>query len=173
MPGPPKTPLALKVARGNPGKESIAELNYDQPTPEAALLDPPAWLNNEGKKEWKALAPLLFQNGLLTVLDYQILAILCSEFGRFVEFQKKLKKNPEKFPPVLLSPNGNPKANPVFDMEAGTMDRIYRLLQQFGMSPASRMKIRLPPGNKKDSQEDLWEQLVEKRRRAKESGVEK
>ena len=73
MRGRPRTPTALKIVRGNPGKRPLPE-NEPKPTVGAKVPD---WLTVGGRKEWKRLAPMLERNGVLTEMDAESLGELC------------------------------------------------------------------------------------------------
>ena len=85
MPGPPKTPLRLKLLRGT--------LNVPtRNAPETAALPaidavptPPRWLKNkDAVREWNRLAPLLTANGLLNQGNIGLLQQLCAVHGHLV-----------------------------------------------------------------------------------------
>src|SRR5438094_527731 len=60
-------PTAIKLAEGNPGKQKICT---KEPKPSAlASLKAPAFLNEEAKMLWDAIAPEFQSLGLLTVAD--------------------------------------------------------------------------------------------------------
>ena len=73
--GPPRTPTALRVLHGNPGKRPI---NKGEPKPDAAKLDPPKWLGREGRVLWREYAAKLHVLGLLTELDIELFAQACA-----------------------------------------------------------------------------------------------
>ena len=74
--GPAPKPTALKVLQGNPGKRP---LNDKEPEYEKSdeLLKPPPYLSTHAKKEWKRIAPMLLNNGLLTNVDISALGAYC------------------------------------------------------------------------------------------------
>ena len=59
-------PTALKKLEGNPGKRPLNEL---EPVPPVASLRCPNYLLPEARKEWRRLAPILMNLGLLTAAD--------------------------------------------------------------------------------------------------------
>lgn len=59
-------PTALKKLEGNPGKRPLNEL---EPMPRVSMLRCPNWLEPEAKKEWRRLAPVLIDAGILTGAD--------------------------------------------------------------------------------------------------------
>ena len=59
-------PTALKMLEGNPGGRP---LNTKEPKPEKKAPRCPSWLEDEAKKEWKRMAKVLENMGLLTEMD--------------------------------------------------------------------------------------------------------
>ena len=57
------TPTAIKMLEGNPGKRP---LNTKEPKPAKKAPSCPKWLEPEAKKEWRRLAKLMEQIGILT-----------------------------------------------------------------------------------------------------------
>ena len=72
--GPKKTPTALTIARGNPGKRAI---NHEEPQLPVADLTPPKGLDGRALEEWQALGPTLKESGVLTVADLRCFEIYC------------------------------------------------------------------------------------------------
>ena len=48
-------------------------------------------LNEEAKAEWRRLAPLLYDNGIITYLDRMGLIMICISMGEYREVIKKAK----------------------------------------------------------------------------------
>lgn len=134
MPLPP-TPTSLKLLRGNPGKRPI---NHDEPQPESFAAEPPEFLNAEGIAEWNRLVPILMQMKVLTAADYGALANLCKAHSVMLEAFREVAANGL----VLDSPQGV-KPNPAVKIAHDAMETENRLMQQFGLTPASRSKVRV------------------------------
>ena len=66
MPGPPKTPTAIRKARGNRGHETFSQF---EPQPPATTATPPGELSGAARALWDRLAPELVRLGTLTVID--------------------------------------------------------------------------------------------------------
>jgi phage terminase small subunit len=82
MRGRKPKPTALKLIDGNPGKRPIAGR---EPKPPATQPTCPAHLAATAKSEWKRLAGVLNEIGLLTRIDRTVLATYCQAYGRWVE----------------------------------------------------------------------------------------
>lgn len=66
MAGRKPKPTAVKKLEGNPGKR---KLNTKEPVPAKGMPTCPNWLLPEAKSEWKRLAELMNQMGVLTEVD--------------------------------------------------------------------------------------------------------
>lgn len=85
------TPTALKVLTGTarPDRANPAE-------PKPPLLEigdrPPAWITGaRAKRAWTSLAPLLREQGLLTVLDAAALGLMVESFGDYLDARDLLE----------------------------------------------------------------------------------
>ena len=81
-------PTALKMLEGNPGGRP---LNTKEPKPEKKAPRCPSWLEDEAKKEWKRMAKVLEQMGLLTEMDMAAFAGYCQAYARWKEAEEFLE----------------------------------------------------------------------------------
>lgn len=108
-------PTALKIVKGTARKHRE---NKSEPKPQSKLPNCPAWVNKEGKKEWKRLSGELTKIGVLTGADFVVLATLCQMWGEYVEGVQNLD-------PVSVAHI--------------TQMRLY--LVELGLTPSSRSKV--------------------------------
>ena len=66
MASPKPKPTALKIAKGNPGKQ---KLNTNEPQPSKELPPCPEWIPPLAKSAWNNLVPELSRIGVLTKID--------------------------------------------------------------------------------------------------------
>jgi P27 family predicted phage terminase small subunit len=159
--GPAPRPLAEVIERGNPSHNTKAELNLrHQPTPEPVLVEePPSFLDEIAKEEWRRLAPVLFRNLLFTEVDEHQLALLCSAFSKWVAIEQELKKDSDI---LFRDYKGNTIVNPLLKASQEAATQLHKYLREFGMSPAARMRVRAAP-SKGDQLEDAWERMVKQK----------
>jgi phage terminase small subunit len=119
MPGPPPKPTALRILQGNPGKR---RLNHDEPKPVAKCV-PPAWLPALVLVEWKRQAPALEKLGLLTELDGEAFATLCT-----LSVALQLEANDEQ-----------PSVSKLLYLSK----ELRGLWSRFGMTPADRSRVKV------------------------------
>ena len=151
MTGRPK-PTALKLIEGNRGRRPF---NKREPKPRPVVPKCPRHLNDAAKVEWKKIAKTLHKLGLLTEIDGGQLALYCQAWGRWIEAEDALKKHGT----VIKSPNsGWPIQSPYLAVANKAMEQMQRALSEFGMSPASRTRVRGADISAEDDGSDLLTQ---------------
>jgi len=120
----PRKPNSLKVVAGTARKDRAVD------EVELPLLDKtpahPDWLtNSHAVKEWKRLALILINNGLLTEADLSYLGHLCNLHGNLVQ----------------LSAAGVPAT-------ASLIGALRNMYNDFGVSPVARGKVSPVVGGK-------------------------
>ena len=160
----PKKPTNLKVLEGNPGQRPIPE-NEPSPQPVCDIPKPPPWMNTDGKKMWKHVAPQLERLGLLTEVDLQALAAACQSWGLYVEcerfFRKKNPETGEKYGRTYIYTNKEGHKNeierPQVKIGQKALEHFRSFMAEFGLTPSSRAKINIKPP---ESEEDPMEALI-------------
>ena len=135
-PGPAPKPTKLKKVAGNPGRRPLNEREPAVPVP-ASVPYAPRHLNHEAKREWRRLASILIDAGLYSEVDRAALAMYCQAWGRWVEAEQKLAKGPT----VLTGAKGGQYQSPWLSIANKAQDQVYRMLGQFGFSPAERSRV--------------------------------
>lgn len=148
MSGPPPTPTVLKLIRGNPGKRPI---NKKEPRPKPAPknFQPPEWLTETQKAEWKYLvdnsAP-----GLLTYVDrgtlltyvvaadqHRISSEQVARFGAIVRRRGAVKEDGTR------EPDGEPYQNPHLSVVNRQAQIMLKAAAELGFTPASRSRVKV------------------------------
>jgi phage terminase small subunit len=127
-------PTALKKLRGT---VRLDRLNPNEPEPRTLKKVPtaPSWLPEEAKEVWRDLAGILVDLRVLTVADLTMLTVLCVLQGQFIEATK---------------------AGEVFGV--ARTGKLQSLLGEFGLSPASRSRVKAEPtGDNKDLEAEYFE----------------
>ena len=150
MTGRPK-PTALKLIEGNRGRRPF---NKREPKPRPVVPKCPAHLNTTAKREWSRVSKVLHKLGLLTEIDRAQLALYCQAWGRWVEAEEALKADGI----IITAPSGYPMLNPQYAVCKQAMVTMQRALSEFGMSPASRTRVRGADISAEDDGSDLLTQ---------------
>ena len=147
--GPLPKPTALKVLEGNPGKRKIKDTGEPMPNVLDVIPDPPEWLMPDAVDEWNKLAPSLMALGLLTDVDLSAFATLCQNWGYLLALDKKILEGGLGPTKIYDAPSGDIKVHPLLKLRAQYYETWRKGLGDFGLTPASRAHLFLPPDGKK------------------------
>lgn len=136
--GPPPTPTAILRMRGS--KRAIYDRQGEMQLP-LGEPDMPAWLSPEAKKEWRRVAPPLVEAGALAEADRALLAAYCEAWAEFVAARQSLDRSG----PLLKDADGAVYPNPYLAIKDRACERLVRLAGHFGLSPATRARIKAMP----------------------------
>lgn len=146
--GPPPTPTALKILRGNPGRRP---LNPNEPQPERASPTCPEWMPPAGRTEWERIVPELDRLNMLTLLDIGMLEGLCNAYARAIRADKEVEERGITF----TTDKGFVVKNPAVGVGDAAWDRYKKFCAEFGLTPASRSRIQVKPPEKPTSDKDF------------------
>ena len=128
-------------------------MNTNEPKPAPIAPKCPAWVNPEGKRHWKYIAPKLLRLGLLTEIDGGALACACNEFGEYIQLRRIIKSKGSR---TFMTDTGYEAAIPEISIANKALANYKNLLTEFGMTPSSRSRIDIKlPGEEKDDMADL------------------
>lgn len=144
-------PTALKMLEGNPGGRL---LNTKEPKPEKKAPRCPSWLEDEAKKEWKRMAKVLENMGLLTEMDMAAFAGYCQAYARWKEAEEFLTQHGS----MVRTPNGYLQQVPQVSIAQTNMKIMLKFCEQFGLTPSARSRI---VGGENSDEEDEMEKLLE------------
>lgn len=144
-------PTALKMLEGNPGGRP---LNTKEPKPKKKAPRCPSWLEDEAKKEWKRMAKVLEQMGLLTEMDMAAFAGYCQAYARWKEAEEFLTQHGS----MVRTPNGYLQQVPQVSIAQTNMKIMLKFCEQFGLTPSARSRI---VGGENSDEEDEMEKLLE------------
>lgn len=148
MRGRKPLPTAVKELRGNPGKRA---LNKSEPRPKAALPRAPRFLDPIAKVEWRRVGRELFEVGLLTRVDRAALAAYCQTYSRWVQAEKEIVDDGL----TVRGAQGQVVKNPVVTIAEKALEQMKVYAIEFGMTPSSRSRIKLPD-QKEDDPFESW-----------------
>lgn len=148
MSGRKPKPTALKRLAGNPGKRA---LNDREPKFRQATMRAPRHLGKEGKKEWRRVAQELDAVGLLTVVDRAALAAYCEAWETWIDATRQVREEGM----VLVSATGYAYPHPAQKIRERAMAQMLKFAAEFGMTPSSRSRIKMPQADEPDELERL------------------
>lgn len=137
MRGRKRTPTALQVLRGNPGRRPLNDAEPDLP---AASFDvPPDELADDvrARAEWERLAPMLTTSRVVTDGDRASLIAVCQQWSRYVEANAAVAKSGM----VVKAPSGYPMPNPYISLANKALANCVKLWAELGLTPSSRSRV--------------------------------
>ena len=130
-------PAELKLLTGNPGKRPVkraAAVGRDRLRAPA----PPDWLPDDGKSEWRRVAPLLLAMRVLRDTDLTALAVYCESYARYRQARKDLDANGSMYTDTGTD---SIKAHPAVTVLNAAIAQMGRLQAEFGLTPSARSRV--------------------------------
>lgn len=149
--GPAAKPTNLKIIQGNPGKR---QLNHDVKFDTSEeVLTPPAHLDRKAKAEWKRLAPVVFNAGLLTEGDIAAFGAYCAAFSHWYhaekDLQAKISENGGRM--TFETDKGYQQQIPEVSIATNARLNMIKIAREFGLTPSSRANISAVDKNEESS----------------------
>lgn len=148
MGGRKPKPTAVKRLTGNPGKRPLpAEGEEPDPGTLDALPEPPDWLQEleYGRREWYSRGPTLLTMGLLTPADEMSFALYCLQVDICIKASQDIQKNGQ----TIRGARGEVR-NPALASLASATTAATKLAAEFGLTPSSRGRMKLPGDDGED-----------------------
>lgn len=152
MPGPPKTPSNLVLLKGNPGKRAI---NKDEPKPAVRVPPLPAHFSKRAKYWHKRVAEELAQMGVLTGMDERALELLIEAYEEYRQHLETLEDEGYTYKTTSMAGDVSIKMHPAAALKADAWKRLRSMLGEFGMTPASRSKVKVSGPGETDPLEEF------------------
>ena len=143
MRGRKNIPTEIKKLKGNPGKRA---LNDKEPKPDVAIPECPGHLTGEARKEWDRVTAELQTLGIIAKIDRAALAAYCMAWLDFVYASRMVDDEGE----VITSIKGGKYLNPWVGIKTSAMDRVVRIGAEFGLTPASRTRLKVETPSEED-----------------------
>ena len=160
MAGRRPSPTAMKVLAGNPGHRP---LNAEEPQPPKGVPEMPKGMARVARREWKMVTRELSILGLLTIVDGKALGEYCKLMGLAEVYYNEALQEPMVEEPVFdktgMSVGTKIKANPATAAYLGCSKAAKAYLIEFGLTPASRTKLKI----QKPKEVDPFEAMLNSR----------
>ena len=148
MAGRKPKPTALKTLEGNPGK---GKLNKKEPKPAKGIPICPEWLLAEAKIEWKRLATVMDQMGVLTEADRAAFAAYCQSYARWKEAQEHIDSEGSTFE----TDKGYQQQTPWVGIANTNQKLMMQAASEFGLTPSARSRIVAGSSKGKESEDEM------------------
>lgn len=144
--GPPPKPTILKILQGNPGGKRL-NANEPRPAPLTDVPDPPTYLNEAGKAEWKRVLTILVRIGVVTDADLDLVAIYADTFSKWCEANQFVRERGMFFP--VLSEDGKKirclQQFPHVNIASRCAVLMVQIGDRLGLNPAVRSRLTVVP----------------------------
>ena len=166
----PKPP-ALKILEGNRGHQAKSKLDPSKEfTLAPGLPEKPKGMSRAASREWDWIAPALVALGVLTPIDGKALSEYCKSFGLAETYYKIAVKEPmvrdstyDKDGNLLLE---REKVNPAVQAWKIASANCRAFLIEFGLTPASRTRLKIETPKPKAAEDDFLAQTFENKKAA-------
>jgi P27 family predicted phage terminase small subunit len=166
--GPQPPLLATVLEEGNPHNRSKAQLQIGHQLDfDLVLEQTPEHLEGYALEFWQRHAPMLYRAGALTEADYAHLQITAESYKKWRELEDEFNSTGRQY--VVYTVKGESKINPLLTAINFASKELTQNLQNFGMTPSSRTRIRLNTKERRGvSEKDHHAKFLEKRQKIKE-----
>ena len=140
-------PTAVKLAEGNRGHRPIEGDDFQ---PEHIMPETPKGMSRGALREWRRMSKVLFNSGVLTQVDGKALRTYCEKADLVERAQKRiLETGTEVISVYAMNKEGEQvflrqEINPWYKVLADAEKIMKAFLIEFGLTPASRSRLKLP-----------------------------
>ncbi|MFM7011397.1 MAG: phage terminase small subunit P27 family [Betaproteobacteria bacterium] len=138
-------PTTLKILAGNPGRRP---LNEDEPELDPGDAEIPIELQGEHNEiaaaEWVRAVDLLISANIYTDLDRTALLAYCLNYQRWRQAEAKMQAEGL----FVMTDTGYVMASPEIRASESAFAILKSMMLEFGMTPASRTKLKITDPNK-------------------------
>jgi P27 family predicted phage terminase small subunit len=145
MKGRKPKPTALKILEGNPGHRAKENLGRGEPDPEVMLGEPPVTIANDpvAVAYWYSEGGKLLKTRVITEMDLDAFARLCEYHARRTRQNQIVQKLEAK---KRLSQAEATRLQMASNLLLKLDDRMHKIRVEFGMTPASRSRVKVDDG---------------------------
>ena len=135
-------------------RANVRSTTRSQFRPVAIRIVPNGWTTKR-RRNGRGSHRNLREMGLLSRADRPALAAYCTAWSRWVEAEAHVKK----YGTIVKSPEkGFPMKSPYLCVADQAMETMRKLMVEFGLTPSSRSRIRVPGGG---AEQDEFDRFLE------------
>jgi len=130
------------LLRGNPGQRPVKR--EPEPTSLQELPEPPEFLSEVAKGEWRRIIGELVHLRLVTALDIACFGVYCQSFAYWKQAVEALNRAAIADPEtggLIINDKDGPRPNPLLRVVRGTGDTMLQLAREFGLTPIARARL--------------------------------
>lgn len=105
--------------------------------------DPPSYLSPTAKLAWNEIVPQFIRARMFQSMDQFAVAMMCNELADYWDITKILEG--KKYSIVKGRIEISNSSFKMMRLQSEKLKNVYKILQDFGMSPSSRQKLKIQP----------------------------
>ena len=147
--GPPPLPLALRILNGNASKRPLPK---DAPRPVARAPRRPAHVTGYARRWWERTVPALVVLGVVSAADRTVLELASSLYDEWRTLGDAIAdQGGPTYECRTVAGEAMRRPRPEVAMRARALRELVGLLQELGLTPAARCRVKaLPPPDNDD-----------------------
>ncbi len=150
-------PTAVKIAEGNRGHRKI---EGDDFVPDQVMPETPRGMSRGALREWRRMGKILFAKGVLTQVDGMAFKAYCEHAAQSEIAFIKFNERGAVVDVFAMDKKGNQvflhsEVNPWYKVFLEEQKAMKAFLIEFGLTPASRSRLKLPEKPKEDEFDKL------------------
>lgn len=135
-------PKAIHELNGNPSKINFNKLKEPEPKVYSDSPDPPKWLDETAKEEWRRVSPELSRLKILTESDFTALEAYCKTYSRWKTAESEMDRIESTV--FKAGKNNYIQQLPQVAIAQKYLKLCQDFMVEFGLTPSSRGRMRLP-----------------------------
>ena len=160
MKGRKPKPTEIKKLEG----ERADRINHDEPEPEIIDFDCPYEQGTYEAIAWNEVVPVLKNMRVFTEADFHAIKLYCESYGMYQGAVSDIKDNG-----VYITLEGKKGEyivqNPQVAIRNKTYDQMLKIMTEFGMTAASRTRIKV----EKPKEPDEFEKFLNRKKKSRET----
>ena len=150
MPGPPKTPTPILKLRGS----WRANTRPNEPQPPRKRPSKPGRLPADAAKLWDEICDQLAEMGVLAPVDGHALERYCRMLAQWWRLYKVIEEEGDTYEVKGRDGQVRHRLRPEARTVMSLHDSLLKIERQFGMTPAARAGLSIPPGTSGGTDDD-------------------
>ena len=138
---------AMRLLQGNPGKRPLdlsTDVNFRVGAPAI-----PKDMKGVALAHWRSLVPVLIEGRVLTPADGSILELTCQAYAYMKMLQRECdKKKSIVYEQIGAAGQKTKRRHVEFDLLDRAERKYFRYLSEFGLTPATRTRVKAMPSAK-------------------------
>jgi P27 family predicted phage terminase small subunit len=134
--------------------------NKDAPTPEVGVPLAPEWLDDRGVQAWAELVAQVEPTKVMTHADRSALGLAADALAEYVAARAVIRETGTSYAKRSRGRTAIQRPRPEVAIASAARRDVFRMLESFGLTPASRSRVTVDPKQKKAEEDDEWARIA-------------